>query len=274
MSNAPDPVRWFTQDGDLPDGVRTSFARYADLGPDDQQRARMFERVVAEVSEKPAPARRWGKLWLGAGLLAAGLALWRSTTWQATDGSGDAPGRHDELVGMASRSKPVQDAPAPPARVTQDEPSESLLGPVHEPRAEREVHPREEVVERQTATPTTSARPVRQRRRGDDEPLATPSPPAQAPAEELALLTRARSLLVTASDAALSLTEEHRTRFPRGTFVEERELIAVEALARLGRAEEAVARGKAFLARYARSAHAERMRVILQGLTGEAAPTR
>lgn len=273
MSNASDPVRWLAQDDALPEGVRASFARYADQGPNDQQCARMFAQVMAQVSETPVPVRRWRKLWLGLGLLAAGLAVWSASTWLTTDGSGHAPAHRDApAADVASPSEATPDAPERAVPTMQDERSENLLGLTPGPASASDPQPRDEAAERQAED--TAARAVRPRRRGAAETLATSSPPTQTPADELALLTRARGLLATAADAALALTEEHRARFARGTFAQERELIAVEALARLGRAEEALTRGKAFLARFARSAHAERMRVILEGLTGEAAPSR
>jgi hypothetical protein len=269
MSNAPDPVRWLAQDDDLPEGVRAGFARYADQGPNDQQRARMFAHVMASVAERPAPVRRWRKLWLGLGLLTAGLAVWSARRWLTSEGFDRAPAQ--PAADVARPAEPTRDAPERALEATEDEPSESLIEPAAASASAGDAQAREVA---QPKAEDAAARPAWPRRRRNEGTLVPPSPPAQTPANELALLTRARSLLATAADAALTLTDEHRAHFPRGTFVEERELIAVEALARLGRTEEALTRGKAFLARHARSAHSERMRVILQSLTGEAAPTR
>ena len=58
---------------------------------------------------------------------------------------------------------------------------------------------------------------------------------------------------------ALALANAGQQEFRRGQLVEEREAIAVLALARLGRRAELDRRGARFLRRYPRSAFAERI---------------
>lgn len=65
---------------------------------------------------------------------------------------------------------------------------------------------------------------------------------------EVALLDQARGSLATNPARALALTEEHRRRFPKGALSQEREVIAIEALKKLGRGTEAKKRGDAFSA--------------------------
>jgi hypothetical protein len=65
---------------------------------------------------------------------------------------------------------------------------------------------------------------------------------------EVALLDGARASLATNPTRALALTEEHRRRFPKGALSQEREVIAIEALKKLGRGTEAKQRGDAFSA--------------------------
>jgi outer membrane protein assembly factor BamD (BamD/ComL family) len=55
------------------------------------------------------------------------------------------------------------------------------------------------------------------------------------------------------------LTQEHARRFPSGTLVQEREVLAIEALARLGRLPEARRRLDAFRATFPRSPHVARL---------------
>lgn len=50
--------------------------------------------------------------------------------------------------------------------------------------------------------------------------------------------------------ACLAALEKHKSRFPGGTLSEEREALAVRSLVALGRNEEAVRRGRAFMAKY------------------------
>jgi hypothetical protein len=72
---------------------------------------------------------------------------------------------------------------------------------------------------------------------------------------EPALLEQARRVLASAPAAALALTNEHAQRFPRGLLVQEREVIAIEALRRLYRTAEADRRAAAFSKAFPGSAH-------------------
>lgn len=96
-------------------------------------------------------------------------------------------------------------------------------------------------------------------------PRARPPAPALEvdPAAELALIQRAQDALRTSSAEALARTEEHRRRFGDGTLGQEREVVAIDALARLGRLDEARARAARFHARWPRSAHGRRVDVIV-----------
>jgi len=92
-----------------------------------------------------------------------------------------------------------------------------------------------------------------------------PSQPGAAPtaAGEGALLLRARQILPSDPAAALDLTREHARRFPAGTLVPEREVLAIDALAQLGRLSEARARFSGFRARFPQSPHLARLEALL-----------
>jgi hypothetical protein len=98
---------------------------------------------------------------------------------------------------------------------------------------------------------------------------ASPSLPSATPLaiaelrSELQLLTRARHVVRSSPSRAIALTAEHAERYPAGTFAEEREVIAVEALVRLGQREQAAARARAFGARFPQSAHRQRIEDVL-----------
>lgn len=86
----------------------------------------------------------------------------------------------------------------------------------------------------------------------DDLPIAK-APPVQTapkvdPNAELALVSRAESVLASDPAGALALTDEHQKKYPNGQLVIEREVIAVEALAKLGRKTEARRRSDELLA--------------------------
>ena len=113
------------------------------------------------------------------------------------------------------------------------------------------------------------------------EPAATaevaeiPSPPTnpvkELPAlwDEPQLIERARKALASEPRRALSLTQEHQRRFPGGALAVERDVIALEALARSGQTAEAARRARAFEAKYPKSIHLPRVRALLARLGSE-----
>jgi hypothetical protein len=90
------------------------------------------------------------------------------------------------------------------------------------------------------------------------EPGPAPAAPVPAPSEG-ALLLRARQQLASDPQSALELTDEAGRRFPDGALAPEREVLAIEALARLGRVPSARARFAAFKATYPGSPHLARL---------------
>jgi hypothetical protein len=81
--------------------------------------------------------------------------------------------------------------------------------------------------------------------------------------DELELLERADRALATDPAEALSLAESHAKLFPSGSMAEEREVIAVSALERLGRDREARTRADRFMRMHAGNAYALRIQRAL-----------
>lgn len=77
------------------------------------------------------------------------------------------------------------------------------------------------------------------------------------------MLARAQGLLGQDPATALSITEGHQRSFPAAMLVEEREVIAVDALVRLGRRDEARARVAQVRARFPRSAYLPRLEALV-----------
>ena len=78
---------------------------------------------------------------------------------------------------------------------------------------------------------------------------------------ELLLVRRAQDALVSDPARALSLANEHAALFPSGQLTQEREVVAVDALARLGRREDARLRARALVRKFPRTpyvAHLEK----------------
>jgi hypothetical protein len=98
-------------------------------------------------------------------------------------------------------------------------------------------------------------------------PAPAPRPSARAAARqaraagarETALLEQARAALQSRPSEALALTRRHQARFPQGALAQEREVIAIEALERLGRKAAANARAAEFERRYRGSVHQPRL---------------
>jgi outer membrane protein assembly factor BamD (BamD/ComL family) len=77
------------------------------------------------------------------------------------------------------------------------------------------------------------------------------------------LLERAQDALRARPAEALALCNDHAKRFPNGMLVQEREMVAIEALVKVGRRDEARARADRFKARFPGSTHARRLDVLL-----------
>jgi len=86
------------------------------------------------------------------------------------------------------------------------------------------------------------------------------SPPL---ASELELLQRAQAAVHTEPERALSITSEQARAYPAGEFIQEREVIAVEALARLGRKDEALRRARALVSRFPRTPYGDRLELAV-----------
>ena len=107
-------------------------------------------------------------------------------------------------------------------------------------------------------------------------PTPAPAPPApstkkhaatatavanDAAAAEALLLERARTALASNPAQSLALAQRHAAEFPHGLLVQEREVIAISALRRLGRTAEAAARAARFDARFPKSVHQPKLAV-------------
>ncbi|HVU00164.1 MAG TPA: hypothetical protein VHE30_00380 [Polyangiaceae bacterium] len=92
--------------------------------------------------------------------------------------------------------------------------------------------------------------------------VSAPKHAAAAPSEA-ELLGAAQAALGSDPAKALSLAEQHARAYPGGTLGQEREVIAVEALAKLGRTAASRERGERFLAAHPKSAYRAKIQSIL-----------
>jgi len=77
------------------------------------------------------------------------------------------------------------------------------------------------------------------------------------------LIRQARAALPNDPALALSLTSAHARRFPDGTLEQEREVIAIEALTKLGRDSEARERAATFTQHHPTSAYRARVEQLV-----------
>ncbi len=139
-----------------------------------------------------------------------------------------------------------------------------------DPRTSAAVPPARVEVPRVSAVPPLPAvapepPALRSARPTSAPPPVTPEPPSETDslAQEVALLEQARSALGQSPATALALAETHATRFPGGKLAMERELVALDALRRLGRSGEARTRGEALLARARGGLYEARIRQLI-----------
>jgi len=165
-------------------------------------------------------------------------------------------------------------------------PSRPELAPVH---AAAATGARERPISDQTndrATQPTSARSLvpaaaastAAAKRGRERPKLVPSsrgtlmPRGNAvddAAAELALLKRAKAHARSDPSRALALTTEHERQFANGVLVQEREVIAIEALLAAAEHDRARARATQFIERFPESAHIRRIRTLLDELAAD-----
>jgi len=109
-----------------------------------------------------------------------------------------------------------------------------------------------------SAAPSVAARPAPSAR-----PAASEEDPGASEHAEVALLAQAQAALAARPAETLARCDEHARRFASGTLVQEREVLAIDALLRLGRRPEAEARASRFRASFPRSGHLRRIEALL-----------
>jgi hypothetical protein len=113
------------------------------------------------------------------------------------------------------------------------------------------------------ATPLLAPSGVMSPKLETSAPAPARSDPGAGRADEFALLGRAQAALESDAGRALALTSDHERKFPSGALLQEREVIAIDALLRLGRRAQALARAEHFNRRFPASVHRRRVEVLL-----------
>lgn len=258
-SQRPDVPR-IDQEGPSELGNLVRSAR--DRGPSDAALARMTSRLAANgvlggASEHAASAGKFG-LWNRFAVYKFGaialVALGGAVTWQTIT-----------YLPTTESTAPVVEVAAPSAPSVASSPARAA---VSAPSAVAEIP----TISVESLPSSANVPSVAAPRAVRSAPSAsTPSQaPIQAPVRELefAIVQRAQAALASDPARALSIADEHARTYPAGELVQEREVVAVEALAHLGRSGEAKSRAKALLKRFPRTPYVPRLeRALGEALT-------
>jgi hypothetical protein len=224
-----DPPRFVDPAADAPAELRELFRGGERDLPSSAELDSLAQRLSPLFASPPAPALSTTsvKLSKGATLLAivSGLAV-------------------AGLLAYVALNRPSRaNRPPVPARVSPQH-SAAVAAP-----APGELEPSAAPLGNVQASPAVDSRPNRGR-----APSVSSGERDSKPSEA-ALLEQARHALRSDPARALSLTEQHQLRFPNGALKQEREVIAIEALRRLGRSDQSSERARLFQNQYPDSAH-------------------
>jgi hypothetical protein len=208
-----------------------------------------------EIASKAAP----GSETRGATVASATVTSEQQGALRPRVGQTGQAGGAQELAAEGPAAAPealaAHDSPPPEPVVTGDPPKTTLAPPP----ATEDAVPSRERTERTAPRSGSPSAPVTQ---STGQSFAGPSAPA-GKEEEIALLKEARAALAASPTQALALTERHRSDYPRGALVQEREVIAITALARLGQTSSARQRAERFRSAYPRSAYLKQIDRVL-----------
>lgn len=123
-----------------------------------------------------------------------------------------------------------------------------------------------ETVEPASEAPEAPSDPAREMEKRPPAVSRNVAPHPAVPPEtmtEAALLNAAQAALASDPARAFALAEQHRRKFTSAVLGQERDVISIEALERLGRHTEAKARAERFLKTYPRSAHRSKVQSVI-----------
>jgi hypothetical protein len=238
-----DPKRWSHPASDV-DPVLRSVLRYAQsCEPTSEELQQLVRGRSTPAAVRRLPRRTAWAVALVA-VLACGAAL-------AAHASG--------LLFNPSKASDV----ATPSPVTRSEPKPVTvaLAPAVAPSALPPAPPPTSAQEAPSAPPVVSASRAPAASTAGAERPAVPDASTEQDAQ---LLQRAHAELSANPARALSLTRDHAVHFPDSPLLVEREALQIEALARLGRRNEAAAALAQFEARYPRSPYARRLHTLVE----------
>lgn len=223
------------------------------------------------------------KLLLGAGVvgpLTLALLLWRSTAPQVMGpspvpvASPETPAAHAALETPQRIPEGSSGVSKPPASVAASDgapsrpplPSSQAIDPPaigHEPQSAASPEP-VRVAARAATAPRASVESARSPLAPDHASHESVGQGVVARPTEVALLRDARLALGSDPAQAFALAEQHRALFAHGAMVQERELIAISALSRMGRHAAVLARAAQFERDFPNSPYRKQVSALAQ----------
>lgn len=226
-------------------------------GPSSDAMQRMSKRLAAagalttapsELQDPPRSAPRFGALArsIAAMAVAGGLVI----SWQVTRTISMPPTTAPVATASGERGERGNDERVEPTTQVATQPAIHATDAPEPPTLSVDALP--------SAGAPAPGGPVR-------APKAAPSAEnsGSPPPSELELLQRAQVALGRNAARALSIAGEQARAYPSGEYVQEREVIAVEALARLGRSDEASDRARALVERFPRTPYRQRLAIAI-----------
>lgn len=205
--------------------------------------------TVAAAKPQAVASAAW---WLTAGTTKLLVAV----ATVATVGGGLVLARHLAVERSQRRAEAAK--PSKPADLAKP----ALTTPPEAPTPAPAVAVAPSPLARETIPAPAAGPPVSKRRAMKSGAQAAAPAPAAAD-DEMLLLRRATQALAATPAQALALTDEHLRRFPDGALDEERELIAIRALAALGRPADARKRAELFARNHAGSVYGKQVEAAI-----------
>lgn len=210
----------------------------ASLGP-------QLARLLAAVQDEPPPESSARRRWLASGIAVPGLAcLLFGVVSSVSNSSNNRPSA------PAEQPREVTVAAAPPAPPASPAPSQDEAKSPESP-------PPEPALDTLSIHDLPAARP---------RPVPAKTGSADTLEDEIAQLAEVRTLAESDPARALEAAEAGHRRFRAGVLYQEREAIAIDALKRLHRLDEARRRAQRFTQSYPDSPFAKRVVAGVDGL--------
>ncbi len=254
-----EPTRWI-ESPEAPPELRSLLEAAQKEGPTIVQKTSLAAKLGFPVSGTLG-AGGVGMALLGAGLVAvgvgAGVAVWRgndeisANSNEPEQPSASSPGAIEpkEPAGRPPQASRVEEPLAPEHRSPDDTqtPPPSSESPEHRPPDDTQTPPPSSESPERSAGTTERSSPPRGSAASGKAPSSKPS--------EVSLIRAARSALQSDPRRALSLTRQHERLYPSGLLVQEREVLAIEALRALGQKGQARDKARSFRQQHPQSAH-------------------